>query len=102
MSKLQRRCKQRPEAVVPTAEGEVEPLDGSAQVGLQGFNLQMIMISHQHECINPQVEPRRHNLEQLQEMLVCAIVRKQLPAIDSTIEYVIPTVLYSDAQGTTH
>jgi hypothetical protein len=33
------------QAVVPTAEGEVEPLDGSAQVGLQGFNLQMIMIS---------------------------------------------------------
>ena len=28
--------------------------------------------------------------------------RKQLPAIDSTIEYVIPTVLHSDAQGTTH
>jgi hypothetical protein len=27
------------QAVVPSAEGEVEPLDGSAQVGLQGFNL---------------------------------------------------------------
>ena len=52
--------------------------------------------------MNPQVKPRRHTLEQLQEMLVCAIVRKQLPAIDSTIEYVIPTVLHSDAQGTTH
>ena len=76
-------------------------MDGSAQVGLQGFNLQMIMISHQHECMNPQVKPRRHTLEQLQEMLVCAIVGKQLPAIDSTIDYVIPTVLYSDAQGTT-
>ena len=62
----------------------------------------MIMISHQHECMNPQVNPRRHTLEQLQEMLVCAIVWKQLPAINSTIEYVIPTVLYSDAQGTTH
>jgi DNA-binding PucR family transcriptional regulator len=32
----------------------------------------------------------------------CAIVGKQLPAINSTIAYVIPTVLYSDAQGTTH
>jgi hypothetical protein len=32
----------------------------------------------------------------------CAIVGKQLPAINSTIEYVIPTVLYSDAQGATH
>ena len=90
------------QAVVPTAEGEVKPLDSSAQVGLQGFNLQMIMISHQHECTNPQAKPRRHTLEQLQEMLVCAIVRKQLSAIDPTIEYVIPTVLYSDAQGTTH
>ena len=89
------------QAVVPTAEGEVKPLDGSAQVGFQGFNLQMIMISHQHECMNPQVKPRRHTREQLQKMLVCAIVGKQLPAIDSTIDYVIPTVLYSDAQGTT-
>jgi hypothetical protein len=52
--------------------------------------------------MNPQVKPRRHTPEQLQEMLVCAIVGKQLPTIDSTIEYVIPTVLYSDAQGTTH
>ena len=52
--------------------------------------------NHQHECMNPQVKPRRHTREQLQEMLVCAIVGKQLPAIDSTIEYVIPTVLYSD------
>ena len=90
------------QAVVPTAEGEVEPLDGSAQVGLQGFNLQMIMISHQRECMNPQVKPRRQTLEQLQEMLVRAIVGKQLPAIDSTIEYVIPTVRYSNTQGTTH
>jgi hypothetical protein len=89
------------QAVVPTAEGEVEPLDGSAQVGLQGFNLQMIMISHQHESMKPQVKPRRHTLEQLQEMLVCIIVRKQLPVSDSTIEYVIPTVLHSNAQGTT-
>jgi hypothetical protein len=31
-------------------------------------------------------------------MLVCAIVGKQLPAIESTIEYVIPTVLHSDAR----
>jgi hypothetical protein len=38
----------------------------------------------------------------IQEMLVCAIVGKRLPAIDAPIEYVIPTVLYSDAQGTTH
>ena len=77
-------------------------MDGSAEVGFQGFNLQMIVISHQHECMNPQVKPRRHTLEQLQEMLVCAIIGEQLPAIDSTIEYVIPTVLYGDAQGTTH
>ena len=51
--------------------------------------------------MNPRAKPLRHALEQLQEMLVCAIVGKQLPAIDSTIDYVIPTVLYSDAQGTT-
>jgi len=59
-------------------------------------------VSHQHKGMNPQVKPLRHTLEQLQEMLVCAIVRKQLSAIDSTIEYVIPTVLHIDAQGTTH
>ena len=41
----------------------------------------------------PKPEPSSTTLEQLQEMLVCAIVGKQLPAIDSTIEYVIPTVL---------
>ena len=89
---LKQRSSASVQAVLPTAEGEVEPLDGSAQLGLQGFNLQMIMISHQHECMNPQVKPRRHTLEQLQEMLVCPIVGKQLPAIDSTIEYVMPTV----------
>jgi hypothetical protein len=60
------------------------------------------MISHQHESMKPQVKARRHTLEQLQEMLVCMIVRKLLPAIDSTIAYVITTVLHSDAQGTTH
>jgi hypothetical protein len=49
--------------------------------------------------MNSQIKPRGHTLEQLQEMLVCAIVRKQLSAIDPTIEYVIPTVLHSDAQG---
>src|SRR6516225_9146052 len=32
------------QAVVPSAEGEVEPLDGSAQVGLQGFNLHPALI----------------------------------------------------------
>jgi hypothetical protein len=37
---------------------------------------QMIMISHQHECMKPQAKPRTHTLEQFQEMLVCAIVRK--------------------------
>ena len=68
------------QAVGPTAEGEVEPLDGSAQLGLQGFNLQMIMISHQHKGMNPQAKPLRHALEQLQEMLVCVIVRKQRTA----------------------
>ena len=90
------------QAVGPTAEGEVEPLDGSAQLGLQGFNLQMIMISHQHKGMNPQAKPLRHPREQLQEMLVCRIVGKQLTAIDSAIEYVVPTVLYGNAQGTTH
>ena len=90
------------QAVGPSAEGEVEPLDGSAQLGLQGFNLQMVMISHQHKGMNPQAKPLRHALEQLQEMLVCLIVGKQLTAIDSAIEYVVPTVLYGNAQGTTH
>ena len=90
------------QAVGPTAEGEVEPLDGSAQLGLQGFNLQMIMISHQHKGMNPQAKPLRHPREQLQEMLVCLIVGKQPTAIDSAIEYVVPTVLYGNAQGTTH
>jgi len=35
-------------------------------------------------------------------MLVCMIVGKQLTTIDSAIEYVVPTVLYGNAQGTTH
>jgi len=30
------------------------------------------------------------------------IVGKQLTTIDSAIEYVVPTVLYGNAQGTTH
>ena len=61
----------------------------------------MVMISHQHKGMNPQAKPLRHALEQIQEMLVCVIVRKQLTAIDSAIEYVVPTVLYGNAQGTT-
>ena len=62
----------------------------------------MIMISHQLKGMNPQAKPLRHALEQLQEMLVCAIVGKQLTSIDSAVEYVVPTVLYGNAQRTTH
>ena len=52
--------------------------------------------------MNPQAKPLRHALEQLQEMLVCAIVGKQLTAIVSAVEYVVPTVLHGNAEGTTH
>ena len=62
----------------------------------------MIMISHPHEGMNPQAKPLRHTLEQLQEMFVCVIVGNQLTAIDSAVEYVVPTVLYGNAQETTH
>jgi hypothetical protein len=51
--------------------------------------------------LNPPAKPLRHALEQLQEILVCVIVGKELTAIDSAIEYVVPTVLYGNAQGTT-
>jgi hypothetical protein len=49
------------------------------------------VISHQHKGMNPQAKPLRHALGQLQEMLVSVIVEKQLTAIDSAIEYVVPT-----------
>jgi hypothetical protein len=60
------------------------------------------MISHQHKGMNPQAKPLRHALKQLQEMLVRVFVGKQLTAIDSAVEYVVPTVLYGNAQRTTH
>ena len=50
----------------------------------------------------PDFQNGNDTLEQLQEMLVCLIVGKQLTAIDSAIEYVVPTILYGNAQGTTH
>jgi hypothetical protein len=73
-------------------------LDGTAQIGLQGFDLQMIMISHQHEGMNPERKPARHDLQQLQEMLVGAIVREQLASINATIHYMVPAVWYRDAK----
>ena len=83
--------------VVPGAKREIEPLDGSTQVGLQRFDLQMVMIAHQDIGMDPEAEAFRHSTDQGQEMFVCFIFRKQLSAIDSAVHDVLPAVFQDDA-----
>jgi hypothetical protein len=78
---------------MPRAEGQVEPLDDAAQIGPQGFDLQTIKISRQHEGMNRECEPPRHDLQQLQEPRVAAIRRGTTALINDTIPYMVPAVL---------
>jgi hypothetical protein len=61
-----------------------------------------VVIAHQGVGMDSQTEARRHTAEQLQEIPVCVIARKQRSAVDSTIHDVVPSVLYYGAQWTTH
>jgi hypothetical protein len=39
--------------IEPNAVGHIDPLDGPAEIGLWGLNLQMVMVSHQNVPVNP-------------------------------------------------
>lgn len=58
--------------------------DSSGQVRFQRLNLENVVIAHQEVGMDSQTEARRHTAEQLQEIPVCVIVRKQRSAVDST------------------
>jgi hypothetical protein len=70
-----------------------EPIDGAAQIGPQGFDLQTIKISRQHEDMKRECKPPRHHLQQLQELRVGAIRRGTTAPINVTIPYMVPAVL---------
>ena len=60
----------RKKVVVPSTEREIEPLDGSTQVGPQRLNLEMVMIAHQDVGMDSLAKACRHPGEQLPEMLL--------------------------------
>jgi hypothetical protein len=79
--------------IIPKAEGQVEPLNGAAQIRPQGFDLQMVKISRQHEALSRECKPPRHDLQQLQELRFGAIRRGTTASINVTIPYMVPAVL---------
>jgi hypothetical protein len=46
-------------AIEPNAVGDIEPLDRSAEIGLWGLNLEMVMVGHQYIAVNPHPETFR-------------------------------------------
>src|SRR5258708_15271278 len=84
-------------AIEPNAVGNVEPLNGLAEVGLRCLDQQMVMIRHQSVAVNQKPKPARQLRKQLQKMARVSRRPKDRASLDPTVNHMIPPLFYSNA-----
>ncbi len=77
--------------VKPGSVSEIEPLHGWTEVGLQRFELQMIMVAHQDIAVDPNGESIRELTEKLQKETSARLVRKDRSSFHSATDDMEPS-----------
>ena len=88
--------------VKPNAIACVDPLHGRAEVRLGCFQQKVVVVVHQHVCVNPRPEPLAHFAKQFQEMKPVGVIPEDVLALVAASGDVMPTTRNFDSQCAGH
>ena len=88
--------------VEPHGVGQLQPLDGAAEVRVPGTKEEMVMVVHQHERVHRHPEALGELGEAAEEASPIVVRAEDATAVIASVDDMVPAVGHPDAEGTSH
>ena len=89
-------------SVEPNAVAHVEPLNGLTEVGLRSFEKQMVVIRHEHICVQMHAKSTHHFAEELAKVVVIALAIENAPPLNPSAGHMKPGTWTFDSRRSSH
>ena len=88
--------------VEPHGLGQLQPLDGAAEVRVPGTKKEMVMVVHQHERVNRHSEAFGEFGEAAEEATAIVVRAEDATAVIASVDDMVPAMGHPDAQRSSH